>query len=132
MPRPSSDILTEREAQLMDVLWNRGQATAEEVRESLPDRPHDSTVRTLLRTLESKGYVVHAVQGKSYVYRAAQARDRVQRGAVRSFVARLFGGSAEDLVLRLLEDEQITPAQLAEIRQAATKPRKQRRKGDSI
>jgi BlaI family transcriptional regulator, penicillinase repressor len=131
VPRPSSDILTEREAQLMDVLWNRGQATAEEVREALPDRPHDSTVRTLLRTLESKGYVAHAVQGKSFVYRAAQARDRVQRGAVRSFVTRLFGGSAEDLVLRLLEDEQITPAQLAEIRQAAAKPRKQRHKGDS-
>src|SRR5690348_5395827 len=110
MPRPSSDILTEREAQLMAVLWDRGRATAEQVREALSDGPHDSTVRTLLRTLESKGYVKHVVQGKSFVYSAVHARDHVQRSAVRSFVTRLFAGSAEDLVLRLLEDEQITPA----------------------
>jgi len=115
----------------MDVLWRREQATAEEVREALADQPHDSTVRTLLRTLESKGYVKHALEGKSYVYSPAQARDRVQRGAARSLLARLFGGSAEDLVLRLLEDEQITPAQLADIRKTTLKPRKPLRKGDS-
>ena len=51
MPRSRSNILTEREAQIMDVLWRLGPATAEQVREALPDRPHDSTVRTLLRVI---------------------------------------------------------------------------------
>lgn len=118
MARPSSELLTEREAQIMGVLWRLGEATAEQVREGLPDRPHDSTVRTLLRVLESKGQVKHGVRGKAYVYRAALAKDRAQRHALRNVLARFFGGSAEDLVLRLIEDEQITAAQLEEIRRA--------------
>lgn len=116
MARPSSEILTEREAQIMDVLWRLGKATAEQVREGLGDRPHDSTVRTLLRVLEAKGQVKHEVKGKAYVYRAALAKDRAQRHALRNVLTRFFGGSAEDLVLRLIEDEQITPTQIEEIR----------------
>src|SRR3954453_20126073 len=96
--RPSSETLPNREAQLMDVLWTLGDATAERVREALPDRPHDSTVRTLLRVLEAKGYVVHEASGKAYVYRAAVARAKAQRNALRSLLGRLFDGSAKDLV----------------------------------
>lgn len=116
MPRATSDLPTRREAQLLDALWNLGPATAEQIRAALPDGPHDSTVRTLLRVLEGKGYVKHDVRGKSYVYRAAVPRNKAQRTAVRKFVSRLFGGSAEDLVLRLLENEQITPEQLERLR----------------
>jgi len=119
--RPPSEMLTEREAQIMDALWRLTEATAEEVRAELPGDPHDSTVRTLLRVLEGKGFVIHETSGKTFVYRAAAARDKVQRRALRSFLARLFGGSAEDLVLRLLEDEQITPEQLAQLRAAESK-----------
>ncbi|MHC5543442.1 BlaI/MecI/CopY family transcriptional regulator [Singulisphaera rosea] len=118
MPRPVSEILTEREAQLMDVLWRLGDVTAEQVRDALPDEPHDSTVRTLLRSLENKGYVEHDDRGKAYTYRAAISRTKVQRSAVRNVLSRFFGGSAEDLVLRLIEDERITPEQLDEIRQS--------------
>lgn len=121
MPRTPSEMLTQREAQIMDVLWRLSAATAEEIRAELPGEPHDSTVRTLLRVLESKGFVAHETRGKTFVYRAAAARDKVQRKALRSFLARLFGGSAEDLVLRLLEDEQITPEQLAQLRRVETK-----------
>lgn len=115
MARPASDTLTEREAQIMAVLWDLGRATAEQVRAALPDGPHDSTVRTLLRVLESKGHVAHEARGKAYVYRARVGRARAQRKAVRSLLARFFGGSAEGLLLRLLEDEQITPEQLEAI-----------------
>ena len=118
MPRPTSDLPTQREAQLLDALWNLGPATAEQIRAALPDEPHDSTVRTLLRVLEGKGFVKHDVRGKSYVYRAAVPRNKAQRTAVRRFVTRLFGGSAEDLVLRLLENEQITAEQLERIRKS--------------
>ena len=126
MPRPPSEMLTEREAQIMDALWRLAEATAEEIRAQLPGEPHDSTVRTLLRVLEGKGFVIHETRGKTFVYRAAAARDKVQRKALRSFLARLFGGSAEDLVLRLLEDEQITPEQLAQLR--ADESKRSRRK----
>jgi predicted transcriptional regulator len=127
VPRPSSETLTEREAQIMDVLWSLGEATAERVREALPDRPHDSTVRTLLRVLESKGYAAHEARGKAYVYRAAVARAGAQRTALRSLLARLFDGSAHDLVLRLIEDERLSPEELEEIRKSAQPPRRGRR-----
>jgi predicted transcriptional regulator len=121
--------LTEREAQIMDVLWTLVEATAEQVRGALPDAPHDSTVRTLLRVLESKGYVAHEVRGKAFVYRASVPRDKAQRRALRSVLARFFGGSAEDLVLRLIEDERITPEQLEEIRSSTQGRHPKRRKG---
>ncbi len=119
MPRRSSETLTDREAQIMEVLWRIGPTTAEQVREALPDEPHDSTVRTLLRVLESKGYVRHTVNGKAYVYRAVVKRANAERKAVRSMVRRFFGGSVEALVQRLLEDEELTPEQLERIKRAA-------------
>ena len=126
MPRPAADLLTEREAQLMDVIWTLGEGTADQIRQNLAEELHDSTVRTQLRILESKGYVSHMTRGKSYVYRPSVPRVEAQRSAVRSFLSRLFSGSAEDLVLRLLEEEVLTPQQLAEIQQSI-RPRRSRR-----
>ena len=119
MARTPSETLTGREAQVMDAIWRLGEATADQVRVALPEPLHDSTVRTLLRVLEAKGYLRHEVQGKAYIYRAAIARWRAQRHALRSVLAQLFGGSAEDLVLRLIEDERITAEQLDELRRTA-------------
>lgn len=116
MARPGSETLTPREAQIMEVLWAAGNATAEQIRAGLPGEPHDSTIRTLLRVLEKKGYVRHTAKGKAYVYIAAVKRASAERRAVRSIVQRFFGGSAEALVMRLIEDEQITPDQLDELR----------------
>jgi predicted transcriptional regulator len=112
--------LTEREAQIMDVIWRLGEATAEQVREALPGAPHDSTVRTLLRVLETKGYLTHESRAKAYVHRALVGRQKVQRLVLRSMLARFFAGSAEDLVLRLIEDEHLTQNQLDELRRAST------------
>ncbi len=119
MARTPSETLPGREAQVMDAVWRLGEVSAEQVREALPQPLHDSTVRTLLRVLESKGYLRHESRGKTYVYRAAIARQKAQRHVLRSVLARFFGGSAEDLVLRLIEDERITPDQLGELRRAA-------------
>lgn len=126
-----TEMLTEREAQIMDVLWKLGTALADDVRAALPGKPHDSTVRTLLRILETKGYVSHDIRGKSYVYRPAVERAQAQRSAVRNFLGRLFGGSAEDLVLRLIEDEVLTPDQLDQIRKSVQPRRPKRRPGGS-
>jgi BlaI family penicillinase repressor len=118
--RPPSETLTGREAQIMDVLWRVDEATAEQVRAGLVDPLHDSTVRTLLRVLVTKGYVAQESKGKAFVYRASIARAGAQRHALGSVLARFFGGSAEDLVLRLIEDERLTPEQLDEIRLASS------------
>src|ERR1700684_3888937 len=112
MPRQTSESLTEREAQIMDVVWRLGEATADQVREALPGAPHDSTVRTLIRVLENKGYLTHDVRGKVYVYRSLVGRHKAQKLAVRTILTRFFAGSAEDLVLRLIEDEQLSREQL--------------------
>lgn len=122
MGRPPSESLTGREAQVMEVLWRLGEGTAEQVRAGLPEPLHDSTVRTVLRVLEAKGYLAHEARGKAFVYRPTVERGKAQRRALRDLLARFFGGSAEDLVLRLIEDEQITPEQLDELRQSAPAP----------
>ena len=116
MARPGSETLTPREAQIMEVLWSAGSATAEQIRSALPGEPHDSTIRTLLRVLEEKAYVRHTAKGKAYVYSPAVKRASAERKAVRSMLQRFFGGSAEALVMRLIEDDQLTPQQLDELK----------------
>jgi len=126
MARLPSDILTEREAQIMGILWGRGEATAETVREALPDQPHDSTVRTLLRVLKDKGYV--RISGRQpAIYQPCIPREQVQSKAAQSLLARFFGGAADALVLRLLEDEELTTEQLDQLRKRLAS---RRRKGD--
>lgn len=120
MARPGSDMLTERESQVMEVLWSHGDLTAERIRESLPDRPHDSTVRTLLRILESKGYVRREGPGRPLVYKAVVSRSKAQRTALRRLLGRLFGGSPEALAMRLLEDRHLSPEQFEEIARSAS------------
>ena len=119
MARTASEGLTGREAEVMDSIWRLGEATAEGVRADLRAALHDSTVRTVLRVLEGKGYLAHEVRGKAFVYRAAIGRGNAQRHAVGSILARFFGGKAEDLVLRLIEDERITAEQLEALRISA-------------
>jgi BlaI family penicillinase repressor len=132
MARQNLQSLTEREAQIMDIVWRLGEVTAEQVREALPGTPHDSTVRTLIRVLENKGYLAHDVRGKVYVYRALVGRNKAQKLAVRTILTRFFAGSAEDLVLRLIEDEQLSREQLDELRKSPSAPAgpKRRKKGE--
>jgi predicted transcriptional regulator len=112
----------------MQVLWVKGTATAEEVRELLPDHPHDSTVRTMLRVLKNKGYV--RIRGRQpAAYEPKVARSEVQTKATRNLLARLFGGSAEALVQRLVEDEELSQVQLDQLRKELT--RQNRRGGKS-
>ena len=121
MARTSARTLTEREAETMNVLWERRWATAEQIREGLTAGLHDSTVRTLLRVLEAKGYVRHTVRGKSYLYEAVVPRPKAQDRAVTTLLRQFFGGSAEALLLRLVEDERITEDQLTELRERASR-----------
>jgi BlaI family transcriptional regulator, penicillinase repressor len=118
MARHASEVLTEREAQIMTVLWELGQASSETIREQLAGDPHDSTVRTLLRVLKNKGYVQVIAKSRPTIYRPAIAQSKVQQKAARGLLQRFFGGSAETLVLRLLEDEHLTPEQLEQLKKS--------------
>lgn len=109
--------LTQRESEIMDALWAAGRATAEEVRAALPQPRHDSTVRTLLRILEAKGFVRHQRRGRAFLYEPLLPRDSARRSALRSLVRRFFGGSARELVLHLVDDDEITPKELRQLEQ---------------
>ena len=129
MARPTSDMLTERESQIMAVLWQLEEASADDIRRHLSDDSHDSTVRTLLRVLVKKKYVRAGRRRRPAVYRPAVARVEVQQQAARGFLQRFFSGSAESLVLRLLEDEQLTPLQLEQLKKSHA--RRERKRGKS-
>jgi len=97
--------LSRRERQIMDLLYQRGRATAAEVQENLPDPPSYSAVRAMLRVLEDKGHVRHEQDGPRYVYVPRVARDRAKRSALRHVVRTFFDGSKEQLVAALLDDK---------------------------
>lgn len=99
----------------MNVLWELGEATGEKVRQSLPDKLHDSTVRTILRILEGKGFLRRAPGPKSYVYKPKVTRATVEKKTLRTMLKRFFGGSAETLVIRLIEDNHLSPEQFQDI-----------------
>lgn len=123
MGRTPATTLTDREAEIMDRLWELGTATAEQIRTLLPDEPHDSTVRTLLRILEEKGFVSHQRDGRSFTYQPVIHREKVQRKTLGNVIRQFFSGSPQDLVLRLIEDEQLTAADLQELmQQTRSKP----------
>ena len=96
--------LSNRERQIMDILYRDGRATAAEVHEKLPDPPSYSAVRATLRILEEKGQVRHEQDGPRYVFRAAVARDKAKRTAVRHLVSTFFDGSTELAVATLLDE----------------------------
>lgn len=95
--------LSRRERQIMDVLFARGRATGPEIQEGLADKPNYSTVRTILRVLERKGYVRHAAEGLRYVYEPTVARNAASRSALQRIIRTFFEGSAKQAVAALLD-----------------------------
>lgn len=95
--------LSRRERQIMDIIHQRGQSTAQEVMESLPDPPSYSAVRALLRLMEEKGYVRHEQEGPRYVYRATLAREKAGRSALKNLLQTFFEDSPEQAVAALLD-----------------------------
>ena len=95
--------LSRREREIMDVIYRRGQATAAEVLESLPNPPSYSAVRALLRTLEEKGHLRHEQQGPRYVFLPTVPRERARPSALNQLVHTFFDGSTEQAVTALLD-----------------------------
>jgi predicted transcriptional regulator len=103
-PANHSAHLSRRERQIMDIVYRRGQATAAEIHEQLPEAPCAAAVRTLLRILEDKGHLRHEKDGPRHVYFPTTPRNIAQRSAVRHLIGTFFGGSRTAAVAALLEE----------------------------
>ncbi len=111
---------------IVQVLWNRGQATAREITDSLNEAEPiaHSTVQTLLRQLEAKGAVGHKAEGRTFVFFPKVKEEKVKSTAARELLERVFGGSVGSLVAHLLRDERLSRADLDELERLIKERRK--------
>lgn len=119
MPPRRSETLTEAELRVMNVLWEKGSASAQQVLDHLPqklDLAYNS-VLTTIRVLEKKGYLKHTKDGRAHIYEPLIARDEASRSEVRHLVSRFFGDSHELLMLNLLETQDFDADELKKLRQ---------------
>lgn len=111
-PRHDPAELGELEREILTVVWRLGTATADKVREELNKPLKDSTVRTVLRRLEEKGYLAHTVEERTFVYRPAESRQRVAGRAVKRIVDWFCDGSVEALLVGMVDSKVLDRAEL--------------------
>ena len=118
MPRKQSPTLTNAELRIMNVLWQRGPGTVQQVLDWLPEKPAlaYNTVLTTVRILEKKGYVGHAKDGRAHVYEPLVERKEATRSEIRYLVSRFFRNSHDALVLNILEDNEIEGEEVERLR----------------
>ncbi len=124
--------LGELESSILSIVWNEGSVTAEQVREAL-DRPlTDSTVRTMLRRLEEKGYIAHSLEDRAFVYRPAVSRQRVAGRAAKRIVDWLCAGSVETLLVGMVDSKILDPTELQRLAERIAVIRERdKRKGEN-
>lgn len=110
-------VLYDREVEVMEVLWEKGSATVAEVREALADEMAYTTVLTVLRRLEEKGYVGHKEEGRAYRYHPLVERQAARESALDRLTRRLFQGSPELLLTHLVSGKKLSRAQLRRLRE---------------
>ena len=115
--RPRSNTLTEQELEIMKVVWRHEPTTVRGVYETLLERRKIAytTVMTMMKILEQKGYLQKTQEDKAHVYRPTKPKNQVIQGMVREFVDRVFNGSAEPLLAHLVDDEKLTAHDLKEL-----------------
>src|ERR1051325_5797240 len=112
--RTPSPTLTEQELEIMKIVWNRKQVTVRDVYEDILERRKVAytTVMTMMKILEQKGHLKKTSEEKAHLYTPARPKNQVIKGMVRDFVRRVFNGSAEPLVVHLLEGRHLTEDEL--------------------
>jgi predicted transcriptional regulator len=118
--------LGDLERDVMQLVWTGGPLTSEAVRERLSRPLKESTVRTVLRRLEDKGFVTHSVQGRTYVFQAAEARREVAARAVRRIADWLCNGSVEEVLIGMVDTDMLDSAQLQRFADKIAKARQRR------
>ncbi len=109
-------IFTDRELDIMGVIWDTGGATVAEVKDALTDRLAYTTVLTILRTLEEKGHVGHEAMGRAYRYHSLVEQDRARRNATERLTRKLFEGSTELLLTHLVSERKFSEDELQRLR----------------
>lgn len=109
--------LSPLEQSFMDFVWTHPDSTAETCREGAPAQRHlkESTVRTILKNLEKKGYVTHEIRGRTYFYRAVDSKRSVAMEAARQLIDRFCGGSVRELLIGMVDNQMIRPADLRQL-----------------
>jgi len=107
---------TGREADVMQVLWDDGPSVVSDVQKRLSDKLAYTTVLTVLRTLEAKGYVGHEEEGRQHRYFASVQRQAAQKSALNHLLSKLFKDSSELLFARLVSDQKLSPEQIRQMR----------------
>jgi BlaI family penicillinase repressor len=122
--RPRNKTLTGQELEIMKIVWERERATVRDVYEALLERRKVAytTVMTMMKILEQKGFLKKSQEDRAYVYRPAQPQRQVVGAMVREFVNRVFNGSAEPLLVHLVEEHHLSPKDLEEIARLRRKP----------
>lgn len=111
MARPKARELTERELEVMHVFWRTGDGTIAAVRDALADDGRDlayTTVATLVRILEEKGFLEQANEERPFLYRPIRSFDEVSGSLLKDLIQRVFSGSREALLVRLMDQQQLT------------------------
>jgi BlaI family penicillinase repressor len=123
--RPKTPTLTEQELEIMKIVWEQDRATVRDVYEALLERRKIAytTVMTMMNILEQKKYLRKSAEDRAYVYRPAKPKKQVIQGMVREFVDRVFNGSAEPLLVHLMEDRKLSNKDLDELRRMIRKER---------
>jgi predicted transcriptional regulator len=118
--------LSELEHLVMGIVWQRGAATAEDVRAALAARHpmKESTARTILKRLEEKGYVKHDVSGRTNVYSGVEAPQQVAAGAIRQIIERFCGGSVEQLLVGMVNNDVVDERELQRLAQRIARRKK--------
>jgi predicted transcriptional regulator len=129
MPKPKDHTLSRRERQIMDVIYARGRATAQEVASGIPDPPSYSAVRALLRVLEGKGHLRHEQDGPRYVFLPVVTRERASQSALRQLVRTFFDDSASQTMAALLDlkSRRLDDSELDRLAQLIERARKEGR-----
>ena len=118
--------LSDREAELMDVLWEHGPSTVTEAREKLADDLAYTTVLTMLRNLEAKGYVRHETEGRAHRYVPLIARDAARRSALQHLASKLFKGSPALLLTHMVADGKLSDDEVRRIRKLLAEHRRRK------
>jgi predicted transcriptional regulator len=134
MPRKPSKVFTDKELEIMRIVWEMGEATVKEIQGRLPGEPHYNSVLTIIRVLERKGHLTHRALGKAHIYRAKAKQEKSQRRVLSHLVKQVFGGSAAAMVLHLVETGNLSAEELREVREKVAERtaalKAQRDKGD--
>lgn len=117
--------LGELEREILSLVWRLGEATAERVREELARPLKDSTIRTVLRRLEEKGYVGHSIDSRTFVYRPAESPQKVAGRAVQKIVDWFCAGSVEELLVGMVDSQVVSRGELERLARRIATAKKQ-------